>query len=68
MERTPTDCEPTNAQVNAAMRVWEELPEDVKVLLRPCVILLAEMRTREYALVIVIANIDHYARIGAELV
>ena len=71
MERAPTpeflDREPTNAEVFVAMRLWERMPETQRDLLRPCVILLAEQHTREYALVTVTDNAEHFARIGADL-
>ena len=63
----PPAREPTNAEVNAAMRIWEGLPEQFTNLLRPCVIYLAEEHGRAKALVVVIANAEEFARIGASL-
>ena len=61
------DREPTTLEVAAAMRIWEGLPEPFLNLLRPCVIYLAEEYGRNKALVVVIANADEFARIGANL-
>ena len=49
------------------MRIWEEIPERLKVLLRPSLALLETTNSKEKALVIVLANMDECVRTSAAL-